>query len=108
MGPDMASLKLANICLKLLERIARFELVFIGVENRGTTLIPYPQIFVHAPGIEPGPVCSRRRSTNKLMYVHTSILESHQILSTRKYSTIKLYTHMFKLQPAGFEPARSS
>ena len=40
--PDMTSLKLANTCLKLLERVARFELVFIGVENRGTTLIPYP------------------------------------------------------------------
>lgn len=25
MGPDMASLKLANICLKLLERIAKIE-----------------------------------------------------------------------------------
>lgn len=44
MGPDMTSLKLANTCLKLLERVARFELVFIGVENRGTTLIPYPRI----------------------------------------------------------------
>lgn len=43
MGPGIASLKLANVYLKLMERVARFELVFIGLEGRGTTLIPYPQ-----------------------------------------------------------------
>lgn len=33
------------ILYPLVERIARFELVFIGVENRGTTLIPYPHSY---------------------------------------------------------------
>ena len=49
-------------------------------------------ILVRAPGIEPGSSAPRRRSTNKLMDANYSpILELHQILSTRKYSTTKLY-----------------
>ena len=43
MGPGIASLKLANVYLKLMERVVRLELIFIGLEGRGTTLIPYPQ-----------------------------------------------------------------
>lgn len=50
-------------------------------------------ILVRAPGIEPGSLAPRRRFTNKLMDVNYSpILELHQILSTRKYSTTELYT----------------
>lgn len=43
MEPGIASLKLANVYLKLMERVVRLELIFIGVENQGTTLIPYPR-----------------------------------------------------------------
>ena len=53
-------------------------------------------ILVRAPGIEPGSLAPRRRFTNKLMDVShfwSPILGLHQILSTRRYSTIKLYTY---------------